>query len=267
LNLTPTKMELFLVLGFFLGFILWARFYLLLFRAHSFRLNKTHRTLLAVLPVGCVLLIAVVLWRWGSTDVRTSAGWIVQYTLAGAAWLMFGLYLLSFLGVSVRDDAMERQNSAASWVTYGALIGTALCYAGANFGSGPGTEVVLFCAVLSTAFLFGFWLCLERIFQLTDKVTIERDEGAGIRAGGWMLSLGLIFGGAVAGDWESLEGTVRDFINYAWVAILFLLVAAAIEWAFKRLQKRETSPRGTSVAIAAAYIVAAVVYVFSRGLP
>jgi hypothetical protein len=260
-------MELFLVLGFFLGFVLWSRFYMLLFKVHTFRPNKTHVALLAVLPGACVLFIALVLWRWGSPDVRTSAGWIVQYTMAGAAWLMLGLYLLSVLGVSVRDDVMQRQNSAAAWIVYGALIGTALCYAGADVGSGPGTAIVIFCAVLSTAFLFGFWFCLERIFRLADRVTVERDEGAGIRAGGWIVSLGLIFGGAVAGDWESLEGTVRDFIHYAWVAIVFLLAAAAIEWAFKRREKKENSGRGVSAAIAAAYIFAAVVYVFSRGLP
>jgi uncharacterized membrane protein YjfL (UPF0719 family) len=220
-----------------------------------------------IVPGTCVLLIAVVLWKWGPPDVRSSAGWIIQYTMAGATWLMLGLYLLSLFGVSVRADVMERQNSAAAWVVYGALIGTALCYAGANFGSGPGTEVVLFCVVLSTAFLFGFWFCLERVFRLTDRVTIERDEGTGIRAGGWMVTLGLIFGGAVAGDWESLEGTVRDFLRYAWVAILFLLVAVAIELALKRTQKKENSRCGTSAAIAVAYILAAALYVLSRGMP
>jgi hypothetical protein len=260
-------MEVFFVLAFFLALVLWSRFYKLLFQVHSFRPNNTHRALLMVLPGVCVLFVAVVLWRWGSTDVRSSAGLIFLYTMGGAAWLLLGVYLLALFGVGVREDVVERQNSAAAWVVYGTLIGTTLCYAGANFGSGPGTEVVLFCAVLSTAFLFGFWFCLERILRLTDRVTIERDEGTGIRAGGWIVSLGLIFGGAVAGDWESLEGTVRDFIHYAWVAIVFLLAAAAIEWAFKHLQKKDKARRGASAVIAAAYIFAAVVYVFSRGLP
>jgi hypothetical protein len=267
MNLISTKMEVFLVLAFFFELVLWSRFYKLLFQVHTFRPNKTHRTLLVILPCACVLFIAAVLWRWGSLDVRSSAGWIFLYAMGGAAWLLFGVYLLAFLGVGVREDVVERQNSAAASVVYGTLIGMALCYAGANFGSGPGAEVVIFCAVLSTVSLFGFWFCLERIFRLADKVTVERDEGAGIRAGGWIVSLGLIFGGAVAGDWESLEGTVRDFIHYAWVAIIFLLAAVTIEWAFKRLQKRENSGRGTSAAIAAAYIFAAAVYVFSRGLP
>jgi hypothetical protein len=260
-------MEVFLVLGFLVALIFWSRLYRSLFHAHSFRPNKTHRTVLTILPIICVLVIAAVIWRLGSNDVRPSAGWVFLYTMGGVAWLLLGLYLLSLLGVGVREDVMERQNSAAAWVVYGALIGTALCYAGANVGNGPGTEVVVFCAVLSTTFLFGFWFCLERVFRLADRVTIERDEGAGIRISGWMLSLALIFGAAVAGDWESLEGTLRDFIRYAWVAILFLLAAVAIEWTLKSLQRRENLRSGTSIAVAAAYILAAVVYIVWRGLP
>lgn len=260
-------MEVFLVLGFFVVLIFWSRLYKSLFQVHSFRPNKIHRTVLKILPIICVLVIAAVIWGWGSNDVRSSASWIFLYTMGGAAWLLLGLYLLSLLGVGLREDVLERQNPAAAWVVYGALIGTALCYAGANVGNGPGAEVVVFCAVLSTTFLFGFWFCLERVFRLADRVTIERDESAGIRIGGWMLSLALIFGGAVAGDWESLEGTVWDFFGFAWVAILFLLAAVAIESVFKLPQKQEKSRRGTSIAIAAAYILAAVVYVVWRGLP
>jgi hypothetical protein len=260
-------MEVFLVLGFLLVFVFWSRLYKSLFKVHSFRPNKTHRTLLVILPVICVLFIFLVTWRWGSPDVRSSAGWIFLYTMGGGAWLLLGLYLLSLLGIGVREDVLERQNAAAAWVVYGALAGTALCYAGANVGSGPGTEVVIFCAVLSTGFLFGFWFCLERIFGLTDRVTIDRDEATGIRIGGWMLSLGLIFGGAVAGDWESFEGTVRDFVHYAWVGILFLIAAVAIESAFKSPQRQENLRKGTAIAIAAAYVVGAAVYVVWRGLP
>jgi uncharacterized membrane protein YjfL (UPF0719 family) len=260
-------MEVFLVLGFLVALIFWFRLYKSLFHVHSFRPNKIHRTVLKILPIICVLVIAAVIWRWGSNDVRSSASWIFLYTMGGAAWLLLGLYLLSLLGVGLREDVLERQNPAAAWVVYGALTGTALCYTGANIGSGPGTEVVIFCAVLSTAFLFGFWFCLERIFRLADKVTIEREESIGIRVGGWMLSLGLIFGAAVAGDWESLEGTVWDFFGFAWVAVLFLLAAVAIESVFKLPQNQEKSRRGTSIAIAAAYILAAVFYVVWRGLP
>ena len=39
-----------------------------------------------------------------------------------------------FCGLSVRDDAIERQNIAASCGISGALIGVTLCFAGGNIG-------------------------------------------------------------------------------------------------------------------------------------
>jgi hypothetical protein len=259
-------MEVLLFFGVVVSIVLWPYFYKAIFQVHSFHANKMHRALLAIFPGLCMLLIVAVLWRWSSPDVRSDRKWIVLYAIGGAAWLQLGLYLLSVFGIGVREDVLERQNSAAAWVVYGTLAGTAVCYAGANIGSGPGTEVVLGCAGLSTISLFGFWFCLERIFQLADRVTIDRDEGAGIRIGGWISSVGLIFGAAVAGDWKSLEGTVWDFIRYAWIALLFLLAAMVIEWAFKMPQEQNSPPRSASVAIAIIYLVAAVAYVYWRGV-
>jgi hypothetical protein len=193
---------------------------------------------------------------------------VVLYIMGGAAWLQLALFLLSFFGISSREDVVERQNPAAAWVVYGTMVGATFCYAGSNIGSGPGAEAVLFCAVLSTGFLFAFWFLLERCLRLADRVTIDRDESAGIRIGGWMLSLGLIFGGAVAGDWESMEGTTRDFFHYASVALLLLLAAAAIEGTFEALQKEKDSHQGrsASVAIALVYFFSAAIYVAWRGV-
>ncbi len=259
-------MEVLLFLGVIVSLVLWPRFYKAIFQVHSFRPNKTHKALLAISPALCMLLIIMVLRRLSSPDVRSDAEWIALYAMGGAAWLQMGLYLLSLFGIGAREDVLERQNPAAAWVVYGTLIGTALCYAGANVGSGPGAEVVLFCAGLSTVFLFGFWFCLERIFQLADRVTIERDESAGIRIGGWMLSLGLILGAAVAGDWESLEITVWDFVRYAWVTLIFILAAILVEFVFKLLRNQESAHRSVSFVIAASYLLAAAIYVLRRGL-
>jgi hypothetical protein len=259
-------MEVLFFPGIVLALYLWFRSYRTLFKVRQFHPNKTHRTLFAALPFFCVFLIAVVLSMWSSPDVRSDAGWMALYIIGGAAWLQLGLFLLFLFGVGAREDVVERQNPAAAWVVYGTMFGAAFCYAGSNIGSGPGAEVVLFCAALSTAFLFAFWFLLERSFRLADRVTIDRDESVGIRIGGWMLSLGLIFGGAVAGDWESLEGTIRDFFHYAWIALLFLLAAIAIEGTIRTLRKGKGSHRSASVAIALAYFLAAAIYVAWRGV-
>lgn len=259
-------MEVFLFFGIVVSLILWPRFYKAIFQVHSFRPDRLHKALLAISPGLCMLLIVAVLWRWSSPDVRSDPEWIALYAMGGTAWLQLGLYLLSLFGIGAREDILERQNPSAAWVVYGTLIGTALCYAGANVGSGPGVEVVLFCAGLSTVFLFGFWFCLERAFQLTDRVTIERDESAGIRIAGWILSLGLIFGAAVAGDWESPQGTLKDFIQYAWVSLVFMLAAFLVESVFKGTRKKKDASRSVSFAIAASYVLAAAIYVLRRGV-
>lgn len=259
-------MEVLLFPGVIIALYLWFRFYSALFRVRQFRPNTTHRKLSVVLPLLSMAFIFVVLLTLSSPDVQSNAEWIIWYTIGGAVWLRLGLFVLSLLGVAARDDVLERHNSAAAWVVYGVMIGTTLCYAGSNIGSGPGPEVVLFCAVLSTTFLFAFWFVLERAFQLADKITIERDESTGIRVCSWLASLGLIFGGAVAGDWASVEGTLRDFFRYAWVALLFLFSAMVIEVLFKRSKASGTSHRSTSAILALIYVAAAAVYVASRGV-
>ena len=214
-----------------------------------------------------MLPIVVALSKWSSPDVRFDAKWVALYAMAGAAWLQLGLFLLSLSGIGAREDVLERQNPAAAWPVYGTLTGTAFCYAGANVGSGPGVGVVLFCAVLSTTFLFGSWFCLERIFRMADRVAVERDEGAGIRIGGWISSQGLILGAAVTGDWKSPEGTFPDFIRSAYPALLLLLAAIFIEWAFKLFQKQRNPTRGVSTGIALTYLLLAAIYAHWRGLP
>jgi len=259
-------MQVFYFLGIAFSLYLWFRFYRTLFQVRNFRPNTTHRSLLVALPMLCTAVITVVFLTWSSPDVRSDSEWIALYLLGGVVWLQLGLLLLSLLGVAVREDVVERQNPAAGWVVYGALIGTTFCYAGSNVGSGPGPEVVLFCAVLSTTFLFGFWLLFERIFGLADRITIERDESAGIRAGAWMASLGLIFGAAVAGDWVSVGVTIRDFFHYSWVATLFLLVAVVSEMTFKALQTSGNTRGSMSVALVFVYFAGALTYVAWRGV-
>jgi len=258
-------MEVLFFVGVVFALYLWFRFFNAIFRVRQFRPHYTHRILSAILPWLCLVFIVVVLLRESASDVRTDIGWIAGYTIGGAVWLQLGLILLSCLGVAARDDVFERQNPAAAWLVYGAMAGTTFCYAGSKIGNGPGPDVVLFCAVLSTTFLFAFWSVLERSFRLADRITIERDESVGIRAGGWIASLGLIFGGAVAGDWVSVEGTIRDFFRYAWVALLFLFTAILIEALFKK-PKRGTSNRSTSAILAFIYVATAAGYVAWRGV-
>src|SRR5436309_16117695 len=58
-------------------------------------------------------LIAAALWQWGAAEVRGWVGAVLYLTALGAFWLGLSSKLFSLLGLSVRDDAMERKNPAA----------------------------------------------------------------------------------------------------------------------------------------------------------
>lgn len=259
-------MEIFLFFGLFFGVALWIPTYKAVLQVHCLRPDSKHRLALGVLPIFCLLFIMFVLLRKASPDVRSSFDWIAFYLAGGAAWLQLALFLLSLLGVSARDDVLERRNPAAAWVVYGTLIGTTFCYSGANTGRGPGPQVVLLCAVLSSAGLLALWFCLERITRLADCITIEKDEETGIRAGGWMIGLGILLGAAVAGDWHSFRGTIWDFARYGWVSIIFLLLGILLEISLTPASRKKGLSRIASVTVALSYILAASVYVAWRGV-
>ena len=93
-------------------------------------------------------IIFIVLRTMASPDVRDAPQYLVLYVALGLAWLRLAELLFVFVGVGVRDDAIERRNRAASIATAGGLVGVTGCYAGGNIGAGPGWWVVVVCAAL-----------------------------------------------------------------------------------------------------------------------
>jgi len=73
----------------------------------------------------------------------------------------------SWLGLSFRDDAVERRNIAALTALCGAVPAVALTYIGGSLGEGPSYWNNVFSASLGTVGLLGVWLLLELgAFQL-----------------------------------------------------------------------------------------------------
>src|SRR6185436_17589667 len=97
-----------------------------------------------------------------------------------------------WMGVSIRDDVLERGNSAAGATMAGAMVAITLCYLGGNFGEGPGWGVVLLCAILSIAGLFAFGTVGERAWGVSEAITVERSLPAGVQRGGFLVACGLI---------------------------------------------------------------------------
>jgi uncharacterized membrane protein YjfL (UPF0719 family) len=204
-----------------------------------------HRWPLLLAPAVCAGVLYAVLKTFSSFDVRDDPVYQGFYMVLGAAWIGVAAWFLPYLGLSPRDDVIERANPGAARAIGGALLGIALCFAGANIGDGPGWWVVFFSAFLATAVLFLFWIFLDKATGLADTLTIDRDRAAGLRVAGLFIGAGLILGRAVAGDWESAMGTVVDFVKTGWPLGVLGLVAAGLEKQLRPSPERPEPPLAT----------------------
>jgi uncharacterized membrane protein YjfL (UPF0719 family) len=233
---------------------------------NSLRTPVSKRLVLLTAPLVCLVLILIALNRLTATTVRGDALYISFYLLIGAGWLGGVTLVFPFLGISVRDDVLERGNRAASWAITGALAGASCSFAGANVGNGPGVEAVLFSAVLSSALFIGLWLGMDLLTSISDAITVDRDESAGIRLGGLLLGIGLLSGWSVAGNWVSASATLKDFVTSSVPAILLTAVAVGVEVVFRRASVQLSTKTIPSVIVSAVYVGLALVWVVTRGI-
>lgn len=202
---------------------------------------------------------------FASFDVRVDLFYIFYYAVMGAAWVGLAMSLVPYLGVSARDDVIERGNRAALWPVLGALLGLTLCFAGGNIGDGPGWWVVVFCGLLSTGALFGLWWLLEVTVAPSEAVTVDRDPASGVRLGAFLLAIGLVLGRAVAGDWHSFDATIRDFFVAGWPAGAIALLAIGFEWAFAPTAETPSRSALAGLPPALVYLGTAVAWVSHLG--
>jgi len=245
----------------------WYRWYRTAF-VRTLIVRNAGRSIFVVGPVACMALLYIVLRLWAADDVRYSGTYLPFYMVMGAAWVGLVAQFCCFLGISHRDDVIERQNLPAALATAGALAGITFCFAGANVGNGPGWWVVVFSAGLSTFAFFGLWAVVESLTGISELVTVERAGGAGLRLGGLLAGMGMILGRSVAGDWLSAEATIRDFAVAAWPALPLVAAAVIIErfWPFDTNARTEDSAAG--LFISAVYVVVSFLYVFVlQGMP
>jgi uncharacterized membrane protein YjfL (UPF0719 family) len=248
--------------------VMWARWYLLPAGLQRLGASRSGWRALRVTPAVCVVLLLIVLRTAASHDVRDDIRYLGMYLALGAAWIAAAALLLPVVGVSVRDDVLERANPAAAYAVGGALIGVTLAFAGGNIGDGPGWWVVLFASGLATLALYALWLVFEQFTDVSDHVTIERDPASGLRLGGLLVACGLILGRAAAGDWVSAPLTVNDFVRVGFPALGIVAIAIAVEMRGRPTMARTTpSPVQWGVAPAGVYVALAAAYVAQLGLP
>ncbi len=170
-----------------------------------------------------------ILRRAGAPDVARAPDYLLLYVCLGVAWCRGAAIAFPLVGLSPRDDVIERHNDAALVAFVGAVTAVTLCYGGGNIGNGPGYPVVVFSSAVATLLLFAVWSLLAHFSAVVDAVTIDRDRAAGVRLGSFLIASGAIAGRAVAGDWVSIESTLRDARSAVPALAVLLLVALVME--------------------------------------
>jgi uncharacterized membrane protein YjfL (UPF0719 family) len=178
------------------------------------------------------------LGNWAAHDVVDSMIYRVFYFVLGVGWMVVSLVFFGWLGLSLRDDVMERRNPAAAFAIAGAVCGSGVIYAMANTGDGPGWWCVIVAAILSQAACFIGWVVLMQVTRLHARITVDRDLGAGFRAGFWLLGSGILLGRAAAGTWTSIEATWHEFLDVAVMFPALIFAAVALELLIARPSTR-----------------------------
>ncbi len=187
----------------------------------------------------CLLLIAIALNFWGAAEIRSEPGEIFFLTLLGGLGLFIETKLIAWLGLSFRDDAVERRNLAALLAICGAVLAGAIIYAGASIGEGPSYSTNFFSAALGLGGFFLLWISLETGGRVSVSIAEERDLASGLRLAGFFLAIGLILARSVAGNWESEWATIQDFAREGWPTIAIWAIALTAEMI---LRPRRTRP-------------------------
>jgi uncharacterized membrane protein YjfL (UPF0719 family) len=229
-------------------------------------IKERRRTPLWTFPIISAAALYYILKTYASFDVKDNPTYLGFYMIVGAAWVGLWAKLFPALGLSARDDVLERHNAAAAWAVGGALLGATLSFAGANIGDGPGWWVVVYCSLHSIAGFFIAWGLANDIGDVTEAITIDRDLASGIRFAGFLTACGLILGRGVAGNWVSAEEATHTFITIAWPVIALAALAGFLDKTWRPTPEQPSrSLQLHGILPALVYVAGAAAYVVSRG--
>lgn len=242
--------------------VAWPSWYGDVVRVNRLAVPRGYRLLLGLTPVACLLFLLLCLDTSAAKAVRESSLYLLIYVVIGAAELGVSGHLFSLLGISARDDVLERRNGASLIAVVGALLGATLCFAGGNIGEGRGVQAVIVSSGTALCTWFALWYAADVLSGrvISERITVERDPGSGIRLAGLLAANGAILGAAAAGDW--VPGRfLHDFAASSWPALGLTVVAVVV----KRILKSRSSI-GRSVLIVSGYLLIAAVWAIHRGI-
>jgi hypothetical protein len=244
---------------------------LALSRAAPFGRRGPQKAALATVVLLCLAGLGVVLRNWSDpVSVAGHFDYETLFMLGGAVWLFVAAcWGFPLLGLSIRHDAIERQNNAATAAACGGMIGVMLAYAQSNIGNGPTIWTTIVPALAATIALFAAWALADFLGGgISDNVTIDCDPASGIRLAALLMAAGAVLGRAAAGDWTGWPDTFVDFARLGWPAFALAIGAAIIHRVCRPTPRR---PRpgvfAFGVVPAAIVLAAACLYLLVLGAP
>jgi hypothetical protein len=203
---------LFLVCAGVVSIVLLIPYYWQLCRISALGSRLSLRAWLAVCPPLCLLLIYFVLQNYSDPDqVRGHEDYVTLFMCGGAAWVWIAAAMLPLLGISLRDDALERNNAAATLLALGVMVANTVCYAMANIGRGPTIWTTIVPALMASATLWIGLFAIQLIVGFSDTIALDRDLPTAVTLVVYLIASSAILGWAAAGDWHDWPSTFSDF--------------------------------------------------------
>jgi hypothetical protein len=226
------------------------------------------RWIVGMVPVACCALLLAVLRNWADPEVRADGALQAGFVIAWGCAVLWTQVLGALLGIDVLEHGIEGRNPAAAWAGVGLMIGATLATAGANVGQGPTEATTLGPMFLAVGGLMTLWATFSAITGSVAAVAVERDLPSGLRTAALLVALGLILGRSVAGDWVSVEATLRDYLRQGLAPSAMLLgIATVIEFLERPTKRRPvTSIARSGVSAAALYLAFAAAWLWHLGL-
>ena len=102
------------VVSIFLTLKAWLTWYRDILLVNRLQVQIQRRLVLLLAPLLCLAFLFAVLKKLAAVDVRDDPLYLALYLLVGAAWVGGATLVFPLLGISARDDALERGNSAST---------------------------------------------------------------------------------------------------------------------------------------------------------
>ena len=80
-------------------------------------------------------------------------------------------------------------------------------------------------------------MAVNLLTDMSERVSVDRDMGSGIRFGAYLIASGLILAYASGGDWTSAQATLLEF-TVGWPVLPLMLFALLVEWFYIQPARR-----------------------------